>query len=144
LAKVRVDFSKARDFEAMPVGPYPVVVEETEIRDGKEFPYINWTFKVETGENAGRKLWMRTSLDPNSTWSLKAALKALGETSPQLNEDTFEIDPDDYLGRRAIANVSQETYQGTLRNNIDTLSPIQGTPTSSSGVRTGRVPAGIR
>jgi hypothetical protein len=143
LAKVRVDFSKARDFEAMPVGPYPIVVEETEIRDGKEFPYINWTLKVDTGENAGRKLWMTTSLDPNSTWSLKNSLKALGETSPDLNEDTFEIDPDDYLGRRAIANVSQETYQGSLRNKVDSLSPIPGAA-SSTGSSRARTPAGIR
>lgn len=143
MAKIRVDFSKARDFEAMPVGPYPIVVEETEIRDGREFPYINWTLKVETGENAGRKLWMTSSLDPNATWSLKSALKALGETSPELNEDTFEIDPDDYLGRRAIANVSQETYQGTLRNKVDTLSPIQGTAPSTGATRA-RTPAGIR
>lgn len=143
MAKVRVDFSKATDYEALPVGSYPVVVEETEIRDGREYPYINWTLKIETGEFAGRKLWMISTLKPEGTWSLKNALRALGETSEGLNEDTFEIDPDDYLGRRAIANVSQEEYQKVMRNRVDSLTaPSDGAQTSGSGRP--RAAAGVR
>jgi hypothetical protein len=142
MAKVRVDFSKARDFEALPAGPYPIVVEETEIRDGREYPYINWKMKVETGESAGRFLWMISSLNPDATWSLKNALRALGETSDDLNADEFEVDPDDYLGRRAIANVSQETYNGQLRNRVDSLSPASADGAPASGGR--RQAAGVR
>ena len=132
MAKVRVDFSQAKEFEAIPAGSYPMVLDETEVREGSgEYPYVNWTFKIETGEFAGRKQWLMTSLSPKATWNLKAALRALGETSPDLDSDTFEMDPDDYLGHRVIGNVIQETYKNQLTNKIDSLSPIEGAVTSS-------------
>lgn len=127
-----MDFSQAKEFEAIPAGAYPMVLEETEVREGSgEYPYVNWTFKIETGEYAGRKQWLMTSLSPKATWNLKAALRALGEDSPDLDSDEFEMDPDDYLGRRVIGNVIQETYKGNLNNKIDSLSAIEGAVSSS-------------
>jgi hypothetical protein len=142
MARVKVDFSKARDFEALPVGAYPVTVEATEIRDGKNYPYINWEFKVKTGEFAGRKLWMISSMSPDATWSLKAALRALGETNPALDSDEFEMDPDDYLGREAIANVTQEEYNDRMQNRVESLTPAGASSSGGGGGR--RAPAGIR
>jgi len=133
VAKIRVDFSQAKEFEALPAGAYPMVLDETEVREGSgEYPYINWTFKIVSGEHTGRKQWLMTSLSPKATWNLKAALRALGETSPDLDNDDFEMDPDDYLGREVIGNVIQETYKGNLQNKIDSLAPIgSGTSTAS-------------
>lgn len=142
MPKVKVDFSQAKDFEVLPVGSYPIVVAETEIRNSNssQFQYINWTLEVETGEHAGRKLWLTSSLNPKATWSLKLVLRALGETSPDLDKDEFDIDPDDYLGRRAIANVTQEEYNGRMQNRVESLSsPLVG---ASSG--NGKAVASLR
>lgn len=144
MVRVKVDFSKARDFEALPIGPYPVIVEGTEIREGKNYPYVNWEFKVKTGEFAGRKLWMISSLSPDATWSLKATLRALGETNPDLDSDEFEMDPDDYLGREAIANVSQEEYNDRMQNRVDSLTAPTGGASSGASGGGRRAPAGIR
>jgi len=132
VAKVRVDFSQAKEFEAIPGGAYPMVLDETEVREGSgEYPYVNWTFKIETGEFAGRKQWLMTSLSPKATWRLKDTLRALGETHPDLDSDGFEMDPDDYVGRRCIGNVIQETYQNKLQNKIDSIAAANGAAASS-------------
>ncbi len=149
MAKIRVDFSQAKGFEVIPVGVYPVTVEETEVKqsNSSEYPYINWTLEIASGEFAGRKLWMMTSLSPKATFRLRDALKAMGETDPSIEEDEFEMDPDDYLGKSALAVVTQEEYNKTMRNRVDELKPA-GTisPTSANGraPRAGAAPAGIR
>lgn len=147
MPKVRVDFSKARDFEALPVGVYLVTVEETEVKDSNssEYQYIKWTLQVATGEFAGRKLWMQTSLSPKATFGLRLALQALGETNPELESDEFEMDPDDYLGRSALAVVSQEEYNQRMQNRVDKLLPPDSLSASNgSAKKTPAASAGIR
>lgn len=138
MPKIKVDFSKTQGFEALPAGDYPITVEETEVRQGAKAEYVNWTLKVETGEFAGRKLWMTSSLLDTAAWSLKAALQALGETDPSIvgsDVGVVEFDPDDYLGRSAIAHVSQETYKERLQNRVDSLSPSSSAASANGRTR---------
>lgn len=129
MPKVRVDFSQAQDFEAIPAGAYPAVLEETEVRESNSgpYPYINWTFKIVSGDYVNRKQWFMTSVSPKAAGFLKDALKALGETNETIigkDVKDADIDPDDYLGREVIINVVQETYDNTLRNKVDSLSTM--------------------
>jgi hypothetical protein len=135
LPKIRVDFSKVQSYDVLPEGGYPAVLEETEVRssNSSDYPYVNWQFKITTGEHAGRKQWLMTSTSPNAAWALRAALAALGETDESIvgsNEQGVDIDPDDYLGRECVINVIQETYNNELRNKIENLSPLAA-PTGS-------------
>lgn len=137
MPKLRVDFSQSKEFDAIPTGSYPAVLDETEVKDGNEYPYVNWTFKIVAGEYTGRKQWLMTSTSPKAAWGLRAALRALGETNPDLDGDDFDVDPDDYLGREAIINVIQETYQNRLQNKIESLTamPMAAGMSSGSGRR---------
>lgn len=127
MGKIKVDFSQAKEFEVLPIGNYPVVVEEIEVRESNssEFPYLNWKMRVETGEHARRVIWMMTSLSPKAAFRLKAVLRALGEEIDDKAED-IDIDPDDYVGRRAVAVLEHEMYNDSPRERCNELIPAGG------------------
>lgn len=69
------------EFEALTPGTYPATIFgipdlKKSVPDGN--PYLNVTFKIRGGEYAGRQVWTRLSLLPQSLWKTKQTLERLG------------------------------------------------------------------
>jgi hypothetical protein len=115
MTKVKVDFSDAESFEAVPEGEYAVVISEAELRESRssEHPYVSLTLDIAEGEEEGRKLWMNCSLHPKALWNTRETFENLGVFEEELE---IEVDEDDektilepeFVGMPAIAVVEHE------------------------------------
>ena len=114
----------------VPEGEYIVEVtsfEEKESSNGN--PGLSWKWKVVEGDYKGATIWDNTSLLPQALWRLKNLLDCLGiDTSGEVNLVAKEI-----LGKRALVEISIETYQGKERSRITQfLKGVGGSGTSRS------------
>jgi len=114
----------------VPEGRYPVEVVEVERRvaaHGGE--YLNWALRIEDGEHAGKRLWMVTSLREDLLDLLATVLRAVnvsvddGDLSIETDEDGVLVRPD-IAGRRAVALVVHDEWQGETRTKVRRLVSI--------------------
>ncbi len=122
MTKFRVNFSAVEEFTPIPSGVYKLVVTDFEEREGPSAPYIAFTFEIDEGEYAGRKLWDNISMSPKAAFKVKEFCVAMGENSDNLVGE-FDFDPEAYLGAQCRGLVVQETYEGKIVNRIDQLLP---------------------
>lgn len=123
-----VDFSKIESQDPVPTSNQPVVIDSIEFRQSKssEHPYLNWKLIISDGPFSGRTLWMITSLAPKALFRLQEVLSALGLPSSeqldfQVDDATNILIKPPIAGKAAIARVTQETYEGTVRNRVEQL-----------------------
>ena len=131
-----VDFSNVDDvgeFEAIPRGKYPCVVDSLEFdySQSKGNPMWTWTLEIEDGEFAGRKLFFHTTFHDKG---LPFAKKTLAAVAPQYLESSFDAeavaDSGDLVGIRVTAEVTQKKYEGRMRNNVRGLTASSGSSES--------------
>lgn len=126
-----IDFSgvdeNAGGFEVLPRGIYDVIVDNVEygISQRSGNPMWTWTFELDGGDFAGRKLFFHTVLTPEQLGRTK---KVLSRVAPEML--TVPIDPQVVadegllLGKRARCRVDIRKYEGEDRNNVrDVLPP---------------------
>lgn len=127
-----------RAFEALPPGYYNVVVDSVEPGYGNAGPYITWKLIVEDEAFLGSGLWHRTSMSENAKSfpgdGFYAVLNRLKLTEQFAGRD-IEFDQlvgelsDMAPGCHAVIAVSQYTYDGNLRNEVDEFfTPGEGAP----------------
>lgn len=133
MPRVTVDFSEVQDFEALPAGEYPVVIDKATFREPQEegkFPYINLALKVTEGEHEGRMFWMILSFSPKAIWRMKQVFDNLGiiDEDDELDVDYEEGADGEYIvtspelaGLPAIAAVTQRPYENRMQNQVDAL-----------------------
>ena len=140
MTQITIDFSNIEEFEPLPVGRYPVMVEVVALRESQssEYPYLNWELKVTVEPYLNRRLFLMTSLSPKALWRLKAIFEAFGVFSENMALETAEADDMEILispavaGKAGIALVSQEAYQGRVQNRVDdVLSIVEAAAPSS-------------
>lgn len=130
MAQVTIDFSDVADFQALPKGDYPVMVESVELRQSQtsDNPYLNFSLRVTEGEYSNRVLFMINSLSAKSLWRLKETLRALGFEGDKVeittDPDTNLVIEPELVGLAAIASVSQEPYEGRIQNRVQNLKPM--------------------
>ena len=130
---MQVDFTGVSSgFELIPEGDYRVAVFKVEQKMSKaNKPYLNFTLKIQEGEGVhGRQMFYVASLQPQSLWSLKATLKALGYSDEEL-KGNFDLDTEGLIGRECMAVVIHEEYNGEMRDHVDKLYLIEGANTNS-------------
>lgn len=139
MGSVQINFADVgNEFETMPEGKYPIVVEKCEVRESKSSDnnYLNWEMSITEGEYEGRRLWMITSLSPKALFRLKDVFDCLGvledEMELQWDEDVaistdtgpLLISPD-VSGAVAMAIVTIDyDYDPKGRNKVDALAEI--------------------
>ena len=126
---LNLDFTGVTDgFEAMPVGLYLAIVQKIERKQSKAGnPMLVVTFNVtEPEEFAGRKLWDRLSLLPQSMWVVKRFLKGVGVADEDLT-GPLQIDLDEVIGAETVVVIEQGMYEGKTTSNISKYLPA-GTP----------------
>lgn len=130
MGTISLDFDNVPDFEPIPSGDYPVVVDHVEVRTGKDSgqPYLNWELVVSEGEFEGRHLFMTSGLSEKSLWRLKTIFANLGILESQMeievdDESSYVISPE-LAGVAAIAVVTLGVYQNKPNNSVGDLLPI--------------------
>lgn len=116
----------ASEFPTMPIGVYPVRVDEKpEVAPSKKSgePQVNFVFNVIDPDFEGMKLFLHCSLQPQALWKLRKALNALGVETP---DGPIKLNLGDLLGREALAQVTQEEYKGKIKNALSELLPKDG------------------
>lgn len=124
---ITLDFSDVPDFEPLPGGDYPIVVDHVEVRYGKDSgqPYLNWELKISEGEHEGRTLFYTTSLQEKALWKVKYTFQTFGLVDEvidlEIDEDTdYLLDPD-FSGEPGIASVTVTVNRGQRTQNVDNL-----------------------
>lgn len=113
--------AKPIQFSVAPQGNYHVVItgaEEKVSSNGNDM--VKVTCQIDEGQFDGAKIWHNvTFLDPES----KAAGLALHflHTIGQPYQGEFEIKTSEWLGRRFLANIGVEEYNGKKKNVINGL-----------------------
>ena len=118
-----VDFTGVSSgFEIIPEGQYDCTVfaVEQKVSQNSGAPYLNWQLKIQGGDFDGRRMFYVTSLQPQSLWVLKLALKAIGYSDEQL-KGQFNLDLEELCGRECVAVVVHEEYKGEMRDHVDKI-----------------------
>lgn len=126
-----VDFGGVSDdaggFEVLPRGIYDVVVDGCEygISQRSGNPMWTWTFEVEGGEYANRKLFFHTVLTKEQMPRTKKALACIApEVLTAGNVDVKALaDEGTFLGKRCRVRVDIRKYEGEDRNNVRAILP---------------------
>lgn len=133
-----IDFGEVDEnsgsFEVMPRGIYDVIVDNCEygISQRSSNPMWTWTFEVEEGEYANRKLFFHTVLTREQMGRTKKALMciapevlSMGKIDPQQLADEGV-----FLGKRCRVRIDIRKYEGEPRNNVRAVlpptSPVDG------------------
>lgn len=127
--------SSGGNFDVIPRGKYPVIVDESEFSLSKSTrnPMITLRVEIQSGEYENRKLWHRLVLTRDNLGRVKRELEVLGIAAPedgitfgQLKEWFRSLaDSGELIGQEAIAVVKVGEYQGEPRNEIRSLIPSQ-------------------
>lgn len=157
MAKIKINFGDAAGSNLVAEGLQPIIVEDIKINqaEGKDYPYLDWSLDILSGEFEGRKLSSRTSLAPKALFRLYDDVEALGlipedfdpvgtDVDVVYDEETgvvsallfgkTEVVP---VGCTAYAEVYHEQYNHRLTAHVNCLRPIdEGLP-----ARTVNVPA---
>ena len=110
--------------KAIPDGSYlaeVVEVEERESQSGND--NLNWKWKITGGPAKGAVLFDNTSLQPQALWRLKGLLEVLGEEVP---DGAMDLDLSSLVGREALLEVTNETYEGKKRPRITGFADPEG------------------
>jgi hypothetical protein len=139
MSPISVNFSDVEDFELLPAGVYPATVTavtESENPGPSGYTYLNWEFTILEGEFEDRKQWTITSLSPKAAFRLKEVLVAFGVSAAEIAE-MEEFEPSDYLGTHVHLSVTQENYEGTLRNTVKSLHAVEGASAKGTSAKKG-------
>ena len=132
MAKLKFNLADVSlNLEPLPEGVYSTVVStvEQKVSSNKQ-PYLAWVFELSDPPYEGRKLFYNTSLQEQALWSLARTLKALGFDPGDFTGDEI-LDTTDLLDIECRVVVTQDIYQGEVRNRIDRVIPA-GEPETST------------
>jgi len=110
-------------FEPLPAGIYTAEVAKGEVKEAGEnaknpgSQYIAWEFTITDEEYTNRKAWLNTSLVPKAKPLLKQFLIGVGYTDEELNDDGFEIEVEEIVGRACRLALSVGTNPRTQEPN---------------------------
>lgn len=103
-------------------------VEEKESSEGN--PYFAWKWKVSEGPHKGATIYDNTSLKSTALWRLKTLLECMGINVPN---GKMTLDPTQWKGKKVMADVANETYQGKQKPRITDFIHSVGGAAEKSG-----------
>jgi hypothetical protein len=125
MAQISVDLTQyeAQDsFDLLPPGWYSAEIINSEIKEGKKGPYINWTFQIIGKPN---HIWTVTSLGNEVSMKiLKTMATCCGHRNPNYIADTEELH-----GKKCMIKVKIKTDENgdyEPKNEISGYKPMDG------------------
>lgn len=123
--KAKFDFTKVQDdFEVLPKDDYVVYLFDVDLkktRKGDDMYVL--ILKVAEGDYEGRQLFFNLPVMSQTMWKIKETLEAFGMEVPK---GTVNIDFDELLGKKAVAEVDHQEYNGKEREDVRALSVYEG------------------
>jgi hypothetical protein len=104
-------------------GTYPAVVKSCEVKESDNGEYLSFQWEVKQSKSATVLVYDNASLQPQALWRLKLLLETLGEEVP---DGAMDIDPDDFAGREAKVEITNEKYDGKRRPRITGFLSVDG------------------
>jgi hypothetical protein len=105
-----------KDFEVLPPGKYPVMVEKAEVKQTKKQDghYIELTLCILDGTAKNRKLWDRINIqNPNATCT-EIGLRCLAALAQAIGINAVS-NTDQLVGRSCLAHVKVKDEQNEIR-----------------------------
>ena len=122
-----LNFSNMGKFPVLPDADYPVKVIESTQGSSKRQSQPKWHMRLQVleGPFKGQNVFLEHSLMEQALPFVARSIKAL--TGEDISSETaeFEFNPENYLGREAVAVVKiDDSYDGTPRNKVERLLPM--------------------
>jgi hypothetical protein len=131
---IRIDMRP--DVVLVPEGDYLVEVDEVSLENSRQgSQYLSLLLQIVEGQHEGRNLWAIGSLRPEMLHLLRQTFVALGIDDEEV---TIEVEVErrsgrphvvvtepDFVGRRAIASVVHDEWEGELRPKVRRLRPAE-------------------
>jgi hypothetical protein len=96
---------------------------KVDVAEGQKAKYLKWELVIGVGDYKGSKLFMNTSLSPNSLWNLRNTLVACGLQVPK---SVMQLDTDKLPGNIIGVTVGHETYENKERAKVaDVWRPVK-------------------
>ena len=114
-------YAKGADFEPVPAGEYDLIVQNVEVKQGKESgkDYFAFEFRISDSneEYDNKPIW--ENISPTAAWRISQLLEAVyGDMEAEEGEDV-EFNLFDLFGARVHAQIGQETNnKGRVVNNV--------------------------
>lgn len=127
MAQYTLDFSSVEEFDPLPAGEFPVVIDHVELKTGKDSGklYLNWDLIVSDGDFSGRHLFMASGLGDKALWRLKQIFENLGvleeEMVLEVDDDSGYVMTPELTGLPGVAVVKNEMYQNRIQNRVDDI-----------------------
>jgi len=123
--KVTVDFTGVTGKSGgskVPEGDYVAQVNKVTQEYGQQSnkPYLQWELQIVEGKQKGKKLWHKTSLQPQALFNLRNTLEALEMEVPQ---SALELDLGDLVNSLLGVSVEIEIYQGKEQSRVIDVFP---------------------
>lgn len=130
MVKVNLKNQEIRNFETIPNGVYRVEVDRCEERQSAaNEPNIFFLFKTtdvltlrQPNENqeglVGRTVMHGCSLQEKALWNLYRTLIALGGDPGEIDDESYELDVDEWVGKECVITVGSKVYQGQNQNQV--------------------------
>ncbi len=117
--KINMTGVNVDEFAPLPKDLYHVRVTGCEAKrsSDKGNPYLEWKFVVTEGEYENRKVWHNTSLLPQSLWSLKRLLLALGFDADDLAGEV-DLEEDQVIDLECAVQIDHRMYNGQARQQV--------------------------
>jgi hypothetical protein len=119
-------------FDAIDRGTYHCKItdgEMTEVKnDGKlkaGTPGINWTFTVQDGDFAGRKVFTNTWIAPTTMGFVKGLLEASGRFTKEQLDGELDFEIDDVLGADVMCRVTKREYPADSGEYVNDVKSIK-------------------
>lgn len=124
MPKITLNLARVADLEAIPAGLYSAkIFEMTPGRSKAGNPKISVVFVVTEGDYAETRVFHNLTLVPQAMPFVKRFLKAFYDKE-DLNQEEFELDTDDLVGRECRIRVSVEVRDGEKQNRVGSVLPI--------------------
>lgn len=132
--------AKNASFEPLPDGEYDVVcIESTPTESSTGKPMIRAKYQVESGPNAGKKVFTQYTFSADSDNSLSFFFQHMAfhglDASFFATDPAWETVASTLLGKRVRFRLGTREWQGQQRNNVERVMPAQ-TPAPMAGVAT--------
>lgn len=128
--KLKVNFTGVETRVLVPEGQHHAKVHETSLEEGDKGPYIKWVFSIVSDDKTnGSKVYMNTSLTPQSLWNLRNLLETLGVETP---DSEMELDLPSYIGLELMVRIEHETYEGKDKARVSDFTPLEETASSEA------------
>lgn len=117
-----VDFSQVTEGGLPDIGEHIAEVASIDKKDGREYPYLEWKFKILKGESKDKHAYVKTSFSPRALFKLRELLIALGFSVPK---KAVTVDLTECMHKQCIISVIHtEGNNGKTYTDIDKFKPL--------------------